>query len=147
MLLTNPLPDDWDDLKEGDRLLLIIEDDAKFTKIVADFAHTKDFKVLLAGDGETGLHLVQSYLLNAIVLDLNLPSMDGWQVLDKLKQNPDTRHIPVHIMSVEEKSLAAYQQGAMDFLTKPVSQEDSDYLPKPVDQDRLVSMLQVWLYQ
>lgn len=119
-----PMPDDRDDLSEGDKVVLIIEDDADFAQIVHDFAHEKDFKCLLAGDGETGLMLAKTYRPDAIVLDLYLPRMDGWQLLAALKDSPDTRHIPVHIMSADSETLDAYKRGAMDFLTKPISPQD-----------------------
>ena len=116
------LPDDRDNLQTGDRLLLIIEDDSKFAKVAYDYAHKKSFKCLVADDGETGLKLAQTYQADAIILDLNLPGMSGWEVLDTLKHNPDTRHIPVHIISILDEDMDAYKRGAMGFLTKPVSQ-------------------------
>lgn len=115
------LPDDRAVWQPGDRLLLIIEDDPKFARIAYDYAHQKNFKCLVAGDGETGLQLVQTYPVNAVILDLTLPGMSGWEVLDTLKQNSNTRHIPVHIISAADEDLDAYKRGAMGFLTKPVS--------------------------
>ena len=117
------LDDDRDELRKGDRLLLVIEDDPKFARVVYKRAHGKDFKCLLAADGESGLKLVDLYHPDAILLDLKLPGMSGWQVLDTLKQNPDTRHIPVHILSATEENLEAYKMGAIGFLSKPVSPE------------------------
>ena len=75
---------------------------------------------------KAGLHMVDTYKPNAIMLDLKLPGMSGWQVLEALKQNPKTRHIPVHIISVDTATLDAYKMGAIGFLTKPVSPEDLD---------------------
>ncbi|MBI1880781.1 MAG: response regulator, partial [Chloroflexi bacterium] len=118
-----PLADDRDNLQAGDQLLLIIEDDLEFAKLVFRYAHKKNFKCLVAGDGETGLYLAQTYKIDAIILDLMLPGISGWQVLDTLKNNPDTRHIPVHIMSALDEDLDAYKRGAIGFLTKPVGQE------------------------
>jgi CheY-like chemotaxis protein/signal transduction histidine kinase/DNA-binding LacI/PurR family transcriptional regulator len=118
-----PIPDDRDSLTPSDRILLIVEDDAKFAKIVRDYAHKKHFKCIIAGNGESALALSQSHSPAAIVLDLKLPGMSGWDVLDALKDDPDLRHIPVHIMSVDDEDLSAYQRGAMGFLTKPVSQK------------------------
>lgn len=115
------LPDDRAVWQAGDRLLLIIEDDPKFARIAYDYAHQKNFKCLVAGDGETGLRLAQTYPVDAIILDLTLPGMSGWEVLDTLKQNSNTRHIPVHIISAADEDLDAYKRGAMGFLTKPVS--------------------------
>ncbi len=104
--------------------MLIIEDDLKFAKILCDFAHQKTFKCLLAGKGRTGLDLVETYTPDAIILDLHLPDISGWEVLDRLKYDPTTRHIPVHIMSVEDETLDAYKKGALGFLTKPVSPDN-----------------------
>jgi CheY-like chemotaxis protein len=115
------LPDDRTVWQAGDRLLLIIEDDPKFARVAYDYAHQKNFKCLVAGDGETGLQLAQTYPVDAIILDLTLPAMSGWEVLDTLKHNPNTRHIPVHIISAADEDLDAYKRGAMGFLTKPVS--------------------------
>lgn len=117
------LPDDRATLQTGDKHLLLIEDDPRFAKIVYNFAGENGFKCLLAGDGATGLALVREYQPQAVILDLNLPDMSGWQVLDVLKNDPATRHIPVHIMSVEEEVLDAYHKGAMGYLTKPINQE------------------------
>lgn len=117
-------PDDRADLKAGDKILLIIEDDPKFAKIVSDYAHEKGFKCLVAGDGQTGLELVKTYRAEAVILDLNLPDISGWEVLEVLKYDPNMRHIPVHIMSVGEETMDAYRKGAMGYLTKPVSRED-----------------------
>jgi CheY-like chemotaxis protein/HAMP domain-containing protein len=128
------LPDDRDKLQANDRLLLIIEDDPKFAKVVYDYAHKKGFKCLLAGDGQTGLHLAQTYKANAIILDLNLPGLTGWEVLDALKNDPSTRHLPVHIMSVSDENLNAYKHGAMGFLSKPISQEDLDVSFQKIEQ-------------
>jgi len=117
-------PDDREQIKAGDRVLLIVEDDVNFARIVCDMARRKAFKCLVAGDGEGGLSLVKTYHPDAVLLDLRLPGMSGWSVLQQLKDNPDTRHIPVHIMSVDDRVLDAYKRGAMGFLTKPVSVED-----------------------
>jgi PAS domain S-box-containing protein len=119
----SPIPDDRDALEPNDRILLIVEDDPKFAKIVRDYAHKKYFKCLIAGDGESALVLGKAHNLAAIILDLKLPGISGWDVLDAFKDNPDTRHIPIHIMSVDDEDLSAYQRGAMGFLTKPISQK------------------------
>jgi PAS domain S-box-containing protein len=120
------IPDDRDNIEPTDRVLLIVEDDPKFAKIVLNYAHKKHFKCLVAGDGESALALAKSRCPAAIVLDLKLPGMSGWDVLDAIKDDPDLRHIPVHIMSVDDEDISAYQHGAMGFLTKPVSQKALD---------------------
>ncbi len=118
-----PIPDDRDAIQSGDQVLLIVEDDANFAKIVRDFARRQGFKCVVALDGQSGLDMVKRYPPDAILLDLNLPVVNGWVVLDALKEDPATRHIPVHIMSVDDADRDAYQRGAMGFLTKPVSPE------------------------
>jgi len=115
------VPDDRHNLKSGDRSLLIIEDDVRFAAILVDMAREHGFKVLVAEDGETGLHFADYYQPSGIVLDLGLPSMDGWQVMQSLKDGANTRHIPVHVMSANDSTLDAMKNGAVGFLTKPVS--------------------------
>jgi CheY-like chemotaxis protein/signal transduction histidine kinase len=118
--------DDRENLEEGDKIFLIIEDDPNFTQVVVNYAHKKGFKCLVASEGAAGVELAKVYRPDAIVLDLNLPKLSGWKVLDVLKQSPFTRHIPVHIMSVADEDLDAYKMGAMGFLTKPVSQQEME---------------------
>ncbi len=111
------------------RLLLIIEDDPDFAEILKKFSQKRNFQPLLADNGERGLELARRYLPQAIILDLNLPAVSGWKVLDALKSDPHLRHIPVHIISAESENAEAYQRGVIGFLTKPVtSQSLSDAL-------------------
>ncbi len=120
------VPDDRNDVKAGDRVLLVIEDDSKFAVVLRDQAHEKGFKCLVAGTGEIGLHFADYYKPSGIVLDIRLPGIDGWTVMERLKVNPDTRHIPVHFMSGLDKSEQAMRMGAIGFFTKPVSIEKLD---------------------
>jgi tubulin-specific chaperone A len=120
---TFELDDDRSKLSPGDRSVLIIEDDSRFAAILADIARERGFKVLIAGDGESGLYLADYYQPSGIVLDIGLPGMDGWQVMDRLKDESNTRHIPVHFMSGNEQPEDALKHGAVGFLTKPVSIE------------------------
>ena len=117
------IPDDRKGLKPGDKSLLIIEDDSNSAKIMRDFSRERGFKTIIADDGETGLHFADYYKPSAIILDIGLPGIDGWTVLDRLKKNPDLRHIPVHFMSAADSSLDALKKGAVGFLTKPVTLE------------------------
>ena len=121
-----PVIDDRDKIQKGDKLLLVIEDDAKFANVLLGYAHKKDFKCILAGDGESGLQLAALHPPDAILLDLKLPGMSGWEVLDTLKGDASLRHIPVHILSATPKSLDAYKRGALGFLSKPISQDLTD---------------------
>ncbi len=115
------IPDDRNKLKPGDKIILIIEDDSRFAKTLSDLAREREYKVLVAGDGETGLHFADYYTPNAIILDIGLPGMDGWSVMDRLKEHPKTRHIPVHFISAHDKSVEARKMGAIGFITKPVT--------------------------
>lgn len=107
----------------GDRVLLIVEDDVNFVRILIEMAQQQGFKVITAQNGSTGLALAQQFLPSAILLDIRLPEMDGWTVLDRLKHNSTTRHIPVHIMTVEEGQQRSLQLGAIAYLQKPLTSE------------------------
>src|SRR5205085_7732629 len=99
LLLPSEVPDDRDEVMQGDRVVLIVEDDAAFARTVLDTARERGFKGIVAMRGDVGLALTHEYKPDAIVLDMQLPVMDGWTVLDHLKRHPSTRHIPVHIVS------------------------------------------------
>jgi CheY-like chemotaxis protein len=103
--------------------LLIVEDDQKFAKVLLDIGRDKHFKCLLAEDGQTGLQLAFEYQPQAIILDVGLPQLDGWSVMEKLKQDPQTRHIPVHFMSAYDHRKEAKQKGAIGYLLKPINME------------------------
>ena len=120
------IDDDRDSLTEKDRKILVIEDDLNFAKTLRSFCRDKHFKFIHSGDGETGLKLAEKYIPDAIILDIKLPGIDGWEVLDKLKENSRLRHIPVHMMSALEETIDAFQKGAIGYLTKPVSKEQLD---------------------
>ena len=107
----------------GDRVLLIVEDDVNFARILIEMAQQHEFKVITAQNGSTGLALAQQFHPSAVLLDIRMPEMDGWTVLDRLKHDPNTRHIPVHIMTVEEGQQRSLQLGAIAYLQKPLSSE------------------------
>ncbi len=115
------IKDDRDEIVAGDRVMLIIEDDNNFAHIVAQFAHTHGFKYLAAADGKSGIELATLYKPTGIILDLGLPILDGWHVLEQLKENPVTRHIPVHIMSAADMGIDGLSKGAASQYAKPVS--------------------------
>ncbi|MFB2767941.1 HAMP domain-containing protein [Pelatocladus sp. BLCC-F211] len=123
LLSSSPIIDDRDNIQPGDRTLLIVEDDIKFAQILLDMARQNEFKGIIAHGGNTGLALAQEYQPSAIILDIRLPGMDGWAVLDRLKHDGNTRHIPVHVMTVEEGKQRSLQQGAIAYLQKPISSE------------------------
>jgi CheY-like chemotaxis protein len=122
-----PVPDDRDQIEEGDRSVLIVENDVSFAKVLLDMAHEKEFKGIVSTDGQSALSLAREYLPDAITLDIDLPNgMDGWTVLDRLKRSADTRHIPVHIVSGYGTRQRGLRAGALAFLEKPVSKEALD---------------------
>lgn len=118
------IEDDRSDISLDDKTVLIIEDDLQFARILKKQANQKDFKAITASTGEDGLVLAQKYKPNAIILDIDLPGMNGRQVLAGIKSNPDIRHIPVHIVSVDERSLDPIREGAVEYLTKPIDKND-----------------------
>jgi HAMP domain-containing protein/CheY-like chemotaxis protein/signal transduction histidine kinase len=107
----------------GDPSVLIIEDDERFSQIVLGFAREKNFKGIVTVQGDSALSLARDYLPSAIFLDLDLPDIDGFTVLDRLKRDPSTRHIPVHVMSSLRERERALRLGAISYLNKPISKE------------------------
>jgi len=117
------IPDDRGQIVPGDRLLLIVEDDAVFAQTLVDVARQHRFKAVVAHSGHAALELVKEVKPDAITLDLGLPDMDGWFVLDRLKHDPTTRHIPVHIISASDSpERRGLEYGAIAVLGKPVDQ-------------------------
>jgi tubulin-specific chaperone A len=132
-VLKEEIRDDRRYIKPGDKSLLIIEDDMNFAEVLLNLAQSKGFKCLIAEDGETGLHFADFYKPSAVILDVRLPGMDGWQVLDRLKSSPETRHIPVHFMSAANKTADVMIKGAIGFLSKPISTESLDNAFKKIE--------------
>ncbi len=107
----------------GDPSVLIVEDDERFAKVLLDFAREKNFKGIVTQRGDSALSLARDYLPSAILLDIDLPDIDGFTVLDRLKRDPNTRHIPVHVMSSLRERERALRQGAISYINKPVGRE------------------------
>jgi len=118
------LEDDRDAITKDDKAVLVIEDDLKFAAILLKQANKKGFKCLSAATGEDGLLLATKYKPQAIILDMELPGINGHNVLHELKTNPSVRHIPVHIISANERSLEPIKEGAIEYLMKPVNKND-----------------------
>jgi len=106
--------------------VLIVDDDVRFAKILLDMARDKAFKAIVATRGETAIQLAKRYHPDAITLDIELPDMEGWTVLDRLKHDKSTRHIPVHIISADEESDRGLRLGAFATLQKPVTKDGLD---------------------
>ncbi|HTF05024.1 MAG TPA: response regulator [Bacteroidia bacterium] len=119
-------PDDRENITRDDKIVLIIEDDLKFAPILMKQAHAKGFKCLHAATGEDGLVLVGEYKPQAVLLDLDLPGIDGHRVLAEIKANPETRHIPVHVISVNERNMNLIKEGAIEYLTKPIDKKQME---------------------
>ncbi len=118
-----PLVDDRAALQDNKKLLLIVEDDPNFAKIVFNECHKQNCQALVASDGETGLQLISQYMFDGIILDYMLPGMDGGDMLVSIKENPATQHIPVHIVSAMENLQDLRSLGAIDQAKKPISHE------------------------
>ncbi len=117
--------DDRESIREGDRVLLIIEDDEKFARILVNIAGESGFKAVVAARGDTGIAMANEFQPDAITLDVQLPVIGGLSVFEHLKKSPRTRHIPVHVITVVEKSEGT-ARGAFAYLEKPVNKETLD---------------------
>jgi CheY-like chemotaxis protein len=115
--------DDRESIHPGDSTMLIVEDDPHYARILMDLAHDKGLKALVAARGVDALALARQWRPTAVSLDLFLPDMLGWTVLSQLKQDPETRHIPVQIVSLDEDRHHGLSRGAFSFITKPTSKE------------------------
>ncbi|BAP55540.1 response regulator receiver [Thioploca ingrica] len=132
--LATPVIDDRDLLTDTDKVILIIEDDSRFSRLLRENAQEKGFKYLLAEEGRTGLQLAQYYQPHAIILDVSLPQVDGWTVMEKLKDNPHTRHIPVHFISAADQEMTAKRMGAIGYLLKPVNLSELEEAFKKIER-------------
>mgnify|MGYP001366481624 CR=1 FL=1 len=146
LLRVAELTDDRQSIEPGDPVLLIIEDDAKFGQILLDLAHDRGFKAVVSPTGSGALQLVRRFNPAVITLDIRLPDMDGWRLLDILKRTAETRHIPIHIISVQDPRERGTQMGAFSVLEKPVDRETlqqalartEDFIARPTKELLLV---------
>ncbi len=124
----------------GAKSILVIEDDAGFSLILQDMIRERGFVVFAAADGESGFALAERHQPSAIVLDVMLPGLDGWGVMRRLKDNPRTRHIPVHFITCLEDRQKAMSMGAIGFATKPVGAEKLDEIFQSIEGSLARSM-------
>ena len=117
------VPDDRETLQPDDAVLLIVEDDPHYARVLCDLGHDKGFKILTAARGSEALALAREFHPTAISLDVFLPDMLGWTVLNHLKQDPTTRHIPVQMLTQDEERHHGLSRGAFAFVTKPTTTE------------------------
>ncbi|BFP42550.1 hypothetical protein FGF1_33950 [Flavobacteriaceae bacterium GF1] len=115
------IADDREQLQDTDSVLLVVEDDLKFAKVLLDQARENGFKVVVTDQGDKALEHVEVYHPKAIILDMQLPVMDGWTVLKKLKADKRHAHIPVHIMSGMDRAALGLELGAVEYLIKPIA--------------------------
>jgi HAMP domain-containing protein/CheY-like chemotaxis protein/signal transduction histidine kinase len=115
--------DDRGNLQPEDTILLIVEDDPHYARVLCDLSRDKGFKVLVAMNGAEALTLTREFHPSAISLDVFLPDMLGWTVLNHLKQDPSTRHIPVQMLTLDEDRHHGLTRGAFAFVTKPTTPE------------------------
>jgi CheY-like chemotaxis protein/signal transduction histidine kinase/HAMP domain-containing protein len=128
------LLDDRERLQPDDRVLLIVEDDPHYAKVLLNLARDCDFKAIIAWTGAEGLMLARKHRPTAITLDVFLPDMLGWTVLNQLKQDSATRHIPVQILTVEEERQYSLERGAFSFMHKPAT---TDGLARALERIKL----------
>ncbi|WP_329890175.1 response regulator [Stenotrophomonas muris] len=115
--------DDRGRRQRAGRLILAVEDDATFAEALVALAHELDFDCVVAGTAEEALTLASELRPNGILLDIGLPDVSGLSVLERLKRNPETRHIPVHVVSATDRSQVARELGAIGFAIKPTTRE------------------------
>ncbi|MEY4641305.1 MAG: Autoinducer 2 sensor kinase/phosphatase LuxQ [Pseudomonadota bacterium] len=121
---SSTIDDDRERLVPGRQLLLVVEDDERFARILYDMAHQQNFQCVVSASADEGSQLAERLVPSAVLLDVGLPDHSGLSVLDRLKHNPRTRHIPVHVISAEDFSETAYSLGAIGYMLKPVKRED-----------------------
>ncbi|MDN3656235.1 response regulator [Ferruginibacter paludis] len=122
-VIPEEIPDDRNNITSSDKVILIIEDDVTFAEALLGYARKKGYKGLVAVRGDVGIAMAEQYLPSGILLDIQLPVKNGWEVMDTLKHNIHTRHIPVHIMSSYEVRKESLLKGAVNFINKPVAFE------------------------
>jgi CheY-like chemotaxis protein len=127
--------DDRDAINRGDAVVLIVEDDQPFASILLNMAREAGFKGVVTGEGAAVVPLAKRFRPDAITLDIGLPDMDGFALLDLLKRNPETRHIPVHVISADEQDRLGLSIGAYGYSGKPVERGDCRGHPLHLDSE------------
>ncbi|AXY73414.1 response regulator [Paraflavitalea soli] len=122
-IIPENVPDDRHKINHRDKVILIVEDDTNFAKSLLDYTRNKGYKGVVSVRGDEALALALQFMPAGILLDIQLPVKDGWEVMEDLKNNPQTRHIPVHMMSAYDGKYKSISKGAVDFINKPVAYE------------------------
>lgn len=131
--ISTDLEDDRSNIIAGDKTILIVEDDLPFAKALVNYTRTKGYKAVVAARGDEGIVLAQQFKPTGILLDIQLPVKDGWEVMEELKSNATTRHIPVHMMSSNSAKKESLQKGAIDFINKPVGHDQLQEVFKKIE--------------
>jgi HAMP domain-containing protein/CheY-like chemotaxis protein/signal transduction histidine kinase len=119
--------DDRGKIQPNDKVLLIVEDDSNYARVLVEIAHDKGFKTIVAQSGGAALAMIREMKPAAVTLDIRLPDVNGWKLLDRLKIDLATRHIPVHVISVEVDTEPSRNEGAFGYLTKSESKESLEH--------------------
>lgn len=133
--LVSSIEDDRDCLDGSEPVLLIVEDDVQFARVLLDMAHEKNYKAVVATQGDVGLRLAEEMNPTAIIMDMQLPGMDGWSVLKKIRENEKIKHIPIHIMSAMDRQKLGLEMGATAYLRKPLDKKDLDKAFTDIDKE------------
>ncbi|MGV3601655.1 MAG: response regulator [Dyadobacter fermentans] len=132
-VIPESIPDDRALVTDADKTILIVEDDTFFAKSLLDYTRKQGYKGIVSVRGDEGLELARTFKPMGILLDIQLPILSGWEVMDQLKNDPETRHIPVHIMSSHRMKNESLQKGAIDFIDKPVAIEKMDEIFRKIE--------------
>ena len=128
------IDDDRDSITKDDKVILIIEDDTNFAKALLKYARMQNYKGVVVVRGDHALSAAEQYRPLAVLLDIQLPVKDGWKVMDELKSNSKTRHIPVHMMSALHVKHESMMKGAIDFINKPVALEQMSGVFRKIEE-------------
>ncbi len=128
------IPDDRETIIDSDKCILIIEDDTNFAKSLLNYTRKQGYKGIVAVRGDEGLDLARQFKPRGILLDIQLPIKSGWEVMDELKNDVQTRHIPVHIMSSHEVKNESLSKGAVNFINKPMAHEQIPEIFKKIEE-------------
>lgn len=133
-IIPEPIPDDRDSIDKEDKSILIVEDDTSFAKALLEFTRERGYKGIVTARGDEAFGLAQKYKPLGILLDIELPVRSGWEVMEDLKTDTATRHIPVHIMSSHKLRQESLLKGAVNFLDKPVAYEQIPDVFRRIEQ-------------
>jgi CheY-like chemotaxis protein/HAMP domain-containing protein/putative methionine-R-sulfoxide reductase with GAF domain len=127
-LVRDQIEDDRRKIKPGDKTVLIVDNDVTFARYMLEMAHKQGFKALVTAQGGIAVNLAREYRPNAITLDIRLPDIDGWRVLNHMKSDLKTRHIPVRVISTDDERVRGFKHGAVEVLQKPVETSELEQM-------------------